>query len=231
MTKILVVEDEQAIRSFVIINLKSAGFKVLEAESGEKALSILEEDGQDIDIALLDVMLPGIDGFEVCEHIRKKYSHIGIIMLTAKVQEDDRVHGLTIGADDYVAKPFSPPELVARVKALLRRTKRKKKQVEKITSGPFEFYIKEERLTKHNVTIDLTPTEFQLAKHLLKHKNQPLSRNELLDLVWGENYIGDTKIVDVNIRRLRRKIEDDPSSPKYVETYWGRGYIWRDADR
>nr|WP_239549199.1 response regulator transcription factor [Scopulibacillus daqui] len=224
----MVVEDERAIRSFIVLNLKRSGFEVIEAETGEAALDHLKNN--DIDIVLLDIMLPGIDGFKVCRKMREYNSEIGIIMLTAKVQEEDKVTGLTIGADDYVSKPFSPVELVARVNSLARRLKVNKKSDEEesnmIKSGPFKLSIKEGRLFKNQTFIDLTPTEFEIIRLLMEHPNESLTRDELLDHVWGQNYVGDTKIVDVNIRRLRRKIEDDPSHPQYVLTHWGRGYMW-----
>ncbi|MFC7392281.1 response regulator transcription factor [Scopulibacillus cellulosilyticus] len=226
MSSVMVVEDEHAIRSFIVLNLKRSGFEVVEASSGEAALDYLNENT--IDIVLLDIMLPGIDGFEVCRQIRERFQDIGIIMLTAKVQEADKVSGLTLGADDYVSKPFSPVELIARVNSLVRRLKVNKSDEESntITSGPFKLSVKESRLFKNQTFIDLTPTEFELVRLLMEHANESLTRDELLDHVWGKNYVGDTKIVDVNIRRLRRKIEDDPSSPKYVTTHWGRGYMW-----
>ncbi|WP_054949403.1 response regulator transcription factor [Numidum massiliense] len=232
MGKILVLEDEESIRSFIVINLKRAGYDVVEAVTGEEAIALT--DAERIDVALLDVMLPGIDGFGVCRHIREHHDNVGIIMLTAKAQEADKVHGLTIGADDYVLKPFSPVELVARVGSLMRRIGRTVRDTQKeavIEAEPFRLFLDKECITKDGVVLELTPLEYSLAKHMLMHKNTPLSRHELLDNVWGETYVGDPKIVDVNIRRLRRKVEDNPSKPKYIETFWGRGYMWHVGEK
>lgn len=226
MGKILVLEDESAIRSFIVLNLKKAGYDVTEAHTGEQALELMESSS--FDIALLDVMLPGIDGFSVCERIRQKNELVGIIMLTARTQDEDKVEGLTIGADDYITKPFSPSELTARIHSLLRRLGRiQKRDQDIIKSGPFELYLVNEVLKKRGEEIDLTPTEFCLMQEFMSAPKELFSRHELLDRVWGEEYIGDPKVVDVNIRRLRRKIEDNPSRPTYIETVWGRGYYWK----
>ncbi|RAS82046.1 response regulator transcription factor [Priestia endophytica] len=226
MGKILVLEDESAIRSFIVLNLKKAGYDVTEAHTGEQALELMESSS--FDIALLDVMLPGIDGFSVCERIRQKNELVGIIMLTARTQDEDKVEGLTIGADDYITKPFSPSELTARIHSLLRRLGRiQKRDQDIVKSGPFELYLVNEVLKKRGEEIDLTPTEFCLMQEFMSTPKELFSRHELLDRVWGEEYIGDPKVVDVNIRRLRRKIEDNPSRPTYIETVWGRGYYWK----
>ncbi|MED4069806.1 response regulator transcription factor [Priestia endophytica] len=226
MGKILVLEDESAIRSFIVLNLKKAGYDVTEAHTGEQALELMESSS--FDIALLDVMLPGIDGFSVCERIRQKNELVGIIMLTARTQDEDKVEGLTIGADDYITKPFSPSELTARIHSLLRRLGRiQKRDQDIVKSGPFELYLVNEVLKKRGEEIDLTPTEFCLMQEFMSAPKGLFSRHELLDRVWGEEYIGDPKVVDVNIRRLRRKIEDNPSRPTYIETVWGRGYYWK----
>ncbi|RAS86978.1 response regulator transcription factor [Priestia endophytica] len=226
MGKILVLEDESAIRSFIVLNLKKAGYDVTEAHTGEQALELMESSS--FDIALLDVMLPGIDGFSVCERIRQKNELVGIIMLTARTQDEDKVEGLTIGADDYITKPFSPSELTARIHSLLRRLGRiQKRDQDIVKSGPFELYLVNEVLKKRGEEIDLTPTEFCLMQEFMSSPKELFSRHELLDRVWGEEYIGDPKVVDVNIRRLRRKIEDNPSRPTYIETVWGRGYYWK----
>ncbi|MBM7853934.1 DNA-binding response OmpR family regulator [Desulfohalotomaculum tongense] len=228
--KILVLEDEDSIRSFVKINLKRSGFEVIEARTGEEALEKVAQ--HDIAIAILDVMLPGINGFEVCKVIREKYPHMGIIMLTAKGQEEDKVSGLVLGADDYVVKPFSPNELVARVNALLRRmnTPPAVKQVQDqntLISGPFVIRLDERKLYKNDKEIDLTPKEFAIMKIFMENTGKAISRDEILNQVWGLNYIGDLKIVDVNIRRIRQKVEDDPSNPRYIEKVWGYGYRWQ----
>ncbi|WP_218033916.1 response regulator transcription factor [Paenibacillus koleovorans] len=233
--KVFLLEDEESIRSFVVINLKRNGYEVIEAENGDDAWSALERDAS-IDIALLDVMVPGIDGFEVCRRLRAVNETIGIIFLTARVQEQDKVMGLSLGADDHIAKPFSPAELMARVQSLLRRVRLLKQAVgaggfgqdEKVLCGPFELHPHTNQLFKQGVRIELTPTEFSLIRYLIGKRNVPISRDQLLDEVWGVNYVGDPKIVDVNIRRVRQKVEDDPSHPLFVEAIWGFGYMWKE---
>lgn len=227
MTKILVLEDEESIRGFIAINLRRHDFTVIEAETGEEALAIMREQS-DIQMALLDIMLPGISGFEVCRELRQFRPHMGIIMLTAKGQEQDKVTGLEIGADDYVVKPFSPAELVARVNALRRRLPEQAGMaaMPEISSGPFLLRMGEMRLYKHDEPILMTPTELAIMQLLMSHEGRAVSRGQLLDTIWGNNYIGDPKVVDVNIRRIRLKIEDDPSTPRYIETVWGHGYRW-----
>lgn len=225
--KILIVEDEDAIRSFIRVNLKRHNFEIIEAASGEEAL---EEADASVDIALLDVMLPGIDGFEVCRRVRETYPAMGIIMLTAKGQEQNKIEGLELGADDYMVKPFSPKELLARINALLRRISLADKQVEEennaIHSGIFTILQDERKLLKNGQEIELTPIEFALVKYFMENPNKAIHRDEILNNVWGYNYVGDFKIVDVNIRRIRQKIEEDPSNPKYIEKVWGYGYRW-----
>ena len=230
MKRILIVEDEEAIREFEAINLTRAGYTVVQAGSGEEALEIFETDPEGFDIALLDVMMPGIDGFTVCKKIREKNATMGIIMLTAKSQEMDKISGLMIGADDYVTKPFSPSELLARVDSLYRRVsiqiEQAKLSSDEIKLGCFALNMRKHTLNKNGVNIEITQVEFQILEHFFNHPDTPVSRTELLKIVWGENYYGEEKIVDVNIRRLRMKIEDDPSIPKYLVTVWGRGYKW-----
>ncbi|WP_425449342.1 response regulator transcription factor [Dethiothermospora halolimnae] len=229
MKNILVLEDEKDIRTFIVINLERNGFNALEAETGEEALDVIVDNK--IDIALLDVMLPGIDGFEVCKRIRQRDRRMGIIMLTAKAQEVDKINGLTLGADDYVIKPFSPSELIARIDALSRRMDlMNDKNKDKLLSGPFEVDIHARRVYKRGEPIELTQIEFSIISLFIENENKALSRNEILDKVWGENYFGNEKTVDVNIRRLRQKIEDNPSHPKYINTVWGYGYRWRKGD-
>ncbi|MBQ2756206.1 MAG: response regulator transcription factor [Oscillospiraceae bacterium] len=230
MKKILTVEDESSIREFVVINLKRAGYTVFEAGSGEEALELFEQHNGDFDVILLDVMLPGIDGFTVCKKIREQSGTMGIIMLSAKSQEMDKVSGLMLGADDYVTKPFSPSELVARVDAIHRRVvaAEKTSSADKLTSGPFALNLKSRTLEKNNVEIEITQVEYQLMELFMNNPNAALSRSEILSKVWGENYFGDEKIVDVNIRRLRVKLEEDPSKPQYLLTVWGFGYKWID---
>ncbi len=230
MKRILIVEDEEAIREFEAINLTRAGYTVVQAGSGEEALEIFETDPEGFDIALLDVMMPGIDGFTVCKKIREKNATMGIIMLTAKSQEMDKISGLMIGADDYVTKPFSPSELLARVDSLYRRVsiqiEQAKLSSDEIKLGCFALNMRKHTLNKNGVNIEITQVEFQILEHFFNHPDTPVSRTELLKIVWGENYYGEEKIVDVNIRRLRMKIEDDPSIPKYLVTVWGMGYKW-----
>lgn len=231
MKKILVVEDEAAIREFVVINLKRAGYETVEAENGEQAISTFFA-SDDFQVVLLDIMMPGIDGLQVCKQIRAKNPTVGIIMLTAKSQEMDKVSALMMGADDYMTKPFSPTELVARVDSLNRRVemlnKSKSSSVmsDEITIGDFSLNLRRRTLVKRGIEIELTPVEFQIVEYLLSAAGQPVDRLDILKRVWGESFIGEEKIVDVNIRRLRMKIEDDPSEPRYVVTVWGRGYKW-----
>ncbi len=229
MKRILVCEDEDVIRDFVVINLKRAGYEVVDVPNGEEALRVFDEQHQNFDVALLDIMMPGIDGFAVCKAIREKSSSIGIIMLSAKTQEMDKVSGLMLGADDYMTKPFSPSELVARVDAVHRRVvmaKEKNQPSGDVQSGPFVINERSRALTKNGQLIDLTQVEFQIMELFISNPNVALDRSEILSRVWGENYFGDVKIVDVNIRRLRMKIEDEPSQPKYLLTVWGYGYKW-----
>ena len=224
--KILIVEDESSIRGFLKINLKRNNFYVAEAESGEEGIRIARSDN--IDVVILDIMLPGIDGYKVCEILRKEFPKIGIIMLTAKGQDIDKIMGLEYGADDYMIKPFNPMELVLRVKSLLRRMEAPKTNSYKIIEyGPFRIDSYSQKLYKNDVNIDLTPTEFLIIKLFIKNPGRAFKRDEILNIVWGYDFIGDTKIVDVNIRRLRAKIEDNPSDPFFIETIWGTGYRWR----
>ncbi|WP_419871352.1 response regulator transcription factor [Candidatus Pristimantibacillus sp. PTI5] len=283
--RILLLEDEESIRGFVRINLKRNEMEVLEAETGEAALALAETEGP-IDIALLDVMLPTISGFEVCEQLRARYPRMGIIMLTAKSQEEDKIHGLELGADDYVQKPFSPGELIARIKSLYRRmtpVTAEQEQVqeqaaeheheagaaaesraeeraaaaaveEAAASGvaaippaqqqaqpafpyagmhpelivrPFRLSVSERKLWKRDREIILTPTEWTLVRLLMERVGESVSRDHILTEVWGRYYVGDLKVVDVNIRRIRQKIENNPSDPAFIETVWGYGYRWK----
>lgn len=228
--RVLICEDEDAIREFVIINLKRSGYEAFGCDSGEAALKTFEEQNGNFDIALLDVMLPGIDGFEVCRRLRAQSSSLGIIMLTAKTQETDKVGGLMIGADDYVTKPFSPSELLARIDALLRRigaqSKASGEQAEVIKSGPFELNTKSRMLYKDGEIVELTQIEYQIILFFLKNSGTALKRSEILNGVWTDGHDGEEKIVDVNIRRLRMKIEKDPSEPEFIRTVWGYGYKW-----
>lgn len=223
MNKILLVEDEESIRGFLKINLQRNNMEVIEASTGEEGLklAIIEKPK----IAILDVMLPGIDGFKVCNKLRDEFPNMGIIMLTAKGQDMDKIMGLEYGADDYIIKPFNPLEVVLRIKALLRRIGDDEK--EKLELGEFVIDLYSQKLLKNNIEIDVTPKEYLLMNIFLENPNKAFTRDELLDIVWGQNYFADSKIIDVNIRRLRAKIEENPSEPKYIETIWGRGYRWK----
>ncbi len=227
MRKVLVLEDEDNIRSFVVLNLNRAGYDTLEATTGEEALEILKEHPE-TRIALLDVNLPGIDGFEVCRRIRATNSKMGIIMLTARTLEMDKVTGLMTGADDYVTKPFSPAELTARVDALYRRSGGEEKQMDsgEISQPPFLLNTRNRTLEKNGKRIKLTQVEYSVIKLFMDNPGKALSRDEILESVWGRDYYGEVKIVDVNIRRLRLKVEDDPTNPTYITTVWGYGYKW-----
>ena len=233
MKRILVCEDEDVIRDFVVINLKRAGYDVVDVNCGEEALKVFESEHGNFDIALLDIMMPGIDGFTVCKRLREKSSTLGIIMLSAKTQEMDKVSGLMIGADDYITKPFSPSELNARVDAIYRRVCMsfiKDEASPIIKSGPFKLNLKSRTVTKNDVLIDLTQVEYQILEYFMNNKNTALDRSSILNHIWGETYFGDDKIVDVNIRRIRIKIEDEPSNPQYIITIWGYGYKWNDKN-
>ncbi len=227
MKKILVLEDEANIRSFVVINLRRSGFEPIEAENGMMALEKLKVN-PDICLALLDVMLPDIDGFEVCRRIRATGSRMGIIMLTAKSQEIDKVTGLMTGADDYVTKPFSPAELTARVDALIRRLgiDDEEKNTSEISSGPFLLNTRNRTLEKDGQRLKLTQIEYQLMKLFMENPGKAMSREDILAAVWGNDFKGELKTVDVNIRRLRIKIETDATEPEYLTTVWGYGYKW-----
>lgn len=226
MKKILILEDEENIRSFVVINLQRAGYITVEASTGQEALEKLREH-PDVDVAVLDIMLPDIDGFEVCRRIRAASKRIGIIMLTARTQEMDKVTGLMNGADDYVTKPFSPAELTARLDALVRRVRGDDLAVsEFLTQGPFVMNTRNRTLEKNGNRIRLTQVEYAIVKMFMQNPGRALSREEILSVVWGREYEGDLKIVDVNIRRLRIKLEDNPNLPIYVTTVWGYGYKW-----
>ena len=231
MRKILVVEDEDAIREVVALNLRLAGYEVTEAASAEQALAVFSPSAG-FDVAVLDIMLPGMNGFSLCETIRRDSAPIGIIMLSAKTLETDKIKGLSIGADDYMTKPFSVSELLARVEALVRRVGRQGASSAapepdgRMVSGVFVLDQKSRVLYKNGTPIDLTQVEFQIMELFFANPGVALVREKILEGVWGENYFGDVKIVVVNIRRLRMKIEDEPSAPKHILTVWGYGYRW-----
>lgn len=226
---ILIVEDEDSIRKFVKINLDRAGFDVKEAATGEEGIEIARS--QKIDIVVLDIMLPGIDGYEVCKILRSEFPNMGIIMLTAKSQDIDKIMGLEFGTDDYMTKPFNPMELVLRVKSLARRMETPEDEDETIlVCRPFKIDVRSRKFYKDNTELELTPTEYSIAKLFMENPGKAFKRDEILNLVWGYDFVGDSKIVDVNIRRLRSKIEKDSSNPFYIETVWGIGYRWRDKN-
>ena len=226
MKKVLILEDEVSIRSFVVINLKRAGYDVVEAGTGEEALELLKAN-PDVGVAILDIMLPGIDGFEVCRSIRATDKKIGIIMLTARSQEMDKITGLMTGADDYMTKPFSPAELTARIDALYRRVGPEAGgESTELTQGPFVLNTRNRTLEKEGKRIKLTQVEYAIIKLFMQNPGRALSREDILASVWGRDYDGELKIVDVNIRRLRIKIEDDTANPTYITTVWGFGYKW-----
>lgn len=231
MVKVLVVEDEASIREMIALNLRRAGMEAVEADSAEAALPLLEQ-RPGCDAAILDVMLPGMNGFSLCETIRRDDSEIGIIILSAKGQEEDKVRGLSIGADDYITKPFSVSELLARLTALCRRLHRSgaaeqpQDGAERLVSGSFVLDQKSRMLYKAGQSIDLTQVEFQIMELFFRNPGTALVREKILEGVWGKGYYGDVKIVDVNIRRLRMKVEDKPSSPEHILTVWGYGYRW-----
>jgi DNA-binding response OmpR family regulator len=227
--KVLVVEDEASIRKFIAINLERSGFDVLEVETGERGLEMAR--AYKPEVLVLDVMLPGIDGFQVCARLREEMPELIIIMLTARGQDIDKITGLEIGADDYMVKPFNPRELTARIRTVLRRSE----AIKMPDDTPLVFKnlvmdLKSQRFFKDDVEIELTPTEFAVLKMFMSNVGRALSRNEIFNSVWGKNYFGDLKTLDVYIRRIREKIEDNPSKPQYIETVWGFGYRWCDKD-
>jgi len=228
--RILIVEDETAIREFEAINLKRVGYSVVEAGSAEEALDIFDNDSEGFDIALLDISMPGMDGFTLCKELRKRTETLGIIMLTARTQEMDKITGLMNGADDYITKPFSPTELLARVDSLYRRVEMYAPKAapvsDDITLGEFTLNLRKRTLLKNGKNIELTQVEFQMIEYFFQNPDVALGRTDILNKVWGSNYFGEEKIVDVNIRRLRMKVEDDPSVPTRLVTVWGMGYKW-----
>lgn len=228
-TKILVVEDDDSIRKFIAINLKRNGFRVFESPTGEDALSNIKTISPEV--VILDIMLPGINGYEVCTKIREIYPDVYIVMLTAKNQDMDKIMGLELGADDYIVKPFNPLELVARIRALLRRTHKNQKNEEasyiiiknlKLDLKAQSFYIDDEE-------VEVTPREYALLKVFMQNPNKALSRDELLNMAWGADFIGDYKTIDVHVRRLREKIEKNPSNPSFIHTVWGHGYRFQEV--
>ncbi len=232
MKRILIVEDEVAIREFEAINLNRVGYTTVAAGSGEEALDIFDSDPQGFDIALLDISMPGMDGFTLCKELRARSKSLGIIMLTARTQEMDKISGLMLGADDYITKPFNPTELLARVDSLYRRVEYNNSVTapansDEISLGEFTLNIRRRTLSKKEQNIELTQVEFQIIEYFFTNPDTVLERTDILNKVWGSAYFGEEKIVDVNIRRLRMKIEDEPSNPKHLVTVWGMGYKWK----
>lgn len=224
--KILLVEDEEPIRKFVKINLEREGYTVFEAGSGEEGIDIARS--KQPQIVVLDIMLPGVDGFAVCKVLRKEFPNLGIIMLTAKAEDYDKIMGLQYGTDDYLTKPFNPTELTLRIKSLERRLEPEEENDENyIIQEPFKLDYYQRKFYKNDEEIELTPTEYQIMKIFMENPKKAINRDEILKIVWGNDFIGDSKIVDVNIRRLRAKIEENPAKPEYIETVWGLGYRWQ----
>ena len=228
MSRILIVEDENNIGEIVEYNIEMAFHQATRVTSAEAALELLEA-GEQFDVAILDIMLPGKSGIELCRKIRRNDRHTGIIMLSAKSQESDKVTCLSAGADDYITKPFGVQELLARVESLLRRVKMDvlpTGEGDILQSGPFTLDLKSRMLYKNKQIIELTSVEFNIMELFFRNVDTALVREKILEGVWGKDYYGDVKIVDVNIRRLRIKIEEDPSNPQHIVTVWGYGYRW-----
>ncbi|MCX7884103.1 MAG: response regulator transcription factor [Caloramator sp.] len=225
--KILIIDDESNIVELIKYNLEMNGYKVLYAYDGNEGLNIARE--QNPDLILLDIMLPQMDGFDVCKEIKKdkEIEHIPIIMLTAKGEEFDKILGLELGADDYITKPFSVRELLARIKAVMRRNKKEENsQVIKFDNLIIDFDKHE--VLKSGKKVDLTLKEFELLRLLILNKGKVLTRDFLLDKIWGYEYYGETRTVDVHVRHLRQKIEDDDKNPRYIETIRGIGYKFKE---
>jgi DNA-binding response OmpR family regulator len=220
-TKILTVEDDERIRQAVTMALEEEGWDVIEADTGERALETFNN--SPADVVLIDIMLPGIDGFEVCRSLRRA-SDVPIIMVTARADTHDVVAGLEAGADDYLTKPFAPKELSARIRAMLRRARVSEPDLERIKVGELEISPDEGMVLKNGTELHLTKTEFKLLVELASQPGKVFSREVLLERVWGYDYFGDGRLVDVHVRRLRTKVESDPASPRYVVTSRGLGY-------
>jgi two-component system alkaline phosphatase synthesis response regulator PhoP len=225
--KVMVVDDEVSILTLLEYNLMRAGYEVLMATDGAKALRLAEEERPDL--VILDLMLPGIDGLEVCRRMREKKIMVPIVMLTAKDDEFDKVLGLELGADDYITKPFSPREVVARVKAVLRRSSLVDRQApkpedERLSVGELDVYPEKYEAYFRDEEMKLTPKEFELLVYLLRHQGRVLSRDQLLNAVWHYDFVGDTRIVDVHVSHLREKIEENTKKPQYIKTIRGLGY-------
>ncbi len=242
MKNVLIMDDEKSIRDLLVINFKRAGYTVHEADCGRAALKVFEEN-PDIILAILDIMLPDIDGFQVCRRLREKNRNMGIIMLSAKDLDEDMLSGYGSGADDYVKKPFSPAILIAKADALCRRVEsvasssrgqteapKKSSAIYSYEGSPFSRDTRTNSFYKNGKPLDLTPTEVNILKFFLEHPDTPLTREEILQGVWGEDFYGDPDIVNVNIRRLRVKIEESAKAPKYIKTEWNYGYRWSNGE-
>lgn len=230
MKRILVAEDESAIREIIAINLTRAGYEVVQAADGKSALSLFNESPLSFDAVVLDIMMPTIDGVTVCKAVREADASIGIILLTAKTQESDKITGLKSGADDYITKPFSVNELLARIEAVCRRVEMvrsaKTERSDEIVSGDYVLSIKKRSLFHNGAQIELSQIEFQILELLLSNSGKTFERSEILEYAWGDRFYGDDKVVDVNIRRLRIKVEKKPSAPEHLLTVRGKGYKW-----
>lgn len=220
---VLVVEDDPGARKYICLTLHKAGFNVLEAGSGEEALDLFEQ--RPPQVALLDIGLPGIDGFEVCQRMRQRREDTAILMITGRSDDSDKVSGLNLGADDYLVKPIGPEVLVARIKAVLRRCSRRDQAPEVLTLGELRVELLGMKVFKDGKGIDLTPREFALLAAFLKHPGEVLTRERLRQEVWGEHHFGSAKALDVFVCKLREKLEDDPAHPTHFKTEWGVGYI------
>ena len=227
MPTILVVDDEEPIQELLKFNLEKDGYQVRVAKDGPEALNSVEKEQPDL--LVLDLMLPGMDGLEVCRRLRQntKYQQLPIIMLTARGEEIDKVLGLELGADDYMTKPFSPRELSARIKARLRRLVVQDDSESVITRGELRIDLTSLRVLIRGEETELSPKEFELLRVFAAHPGKVYSRDELLERIWGYEYRGDTRTVDVHVRHLRLKIEKDPSNPEYIETLRGIGYRFK----
>jgi two-component system response regulator RegX3 len=221
MTRILVVEDEDSFSDAIAFLLTKEGFEVEVADNGLKAIELFDRKGADL--ILLDLMLPGLSGTEVCRQIRTK-SSVPIIMLTAKESEVDKVVGLELGADDYVTKPYSSRELIARIRAVMRRNTENVENSGALAEGPVRMDIERHVVLVNNLPVALPLKEFELLEVLIRNAGRVLTRNQLIDRVWGSDYVGDTKTLDVHIKRLRSKIEKDPANPEHILTVRGLGY-------
>lgn len=222
--RVLLVEDEAAIRKFVKINLVKEGYIVNDFPSAEEALEACKEES--FDIAVLDIMLEKMDGVTLLKILREVYPNMAIIMLTAKSEDIDKINAFESGADDYLSKPFNPKELILRIKSISRRLIADKKEEKEIVLGKFRIDLNLKDFYLNDELIELTPTEFGIIKYLIENANKLVKRKEIVKTVWGYDYLMDTKLVDVNISRLRKKIEKDPSNPEHLKTIWGEGFTF-----